>query len=285
MDGTTVLLVAAAGLVAYANGANDNFKGVATLFGSRTTGYRTALTWATATTLLGSLAAVMVSHGLVAAFRGKGIVPDLLTHDAAFLASVGLGSGGTVLLASRIGIPISTTHALLGGLVGAGLLATSGAIGGGALAANFVLPLLASPFLAVGITASAYPLLRSARRRLGVERRMCLCEGTRVEPVVRALDGALLLRSSGAILTVGQTRRCEERYLGRVLGIDAQRILDVVHFLSAGLVGFARGANDAPKIAALLVGSGSPDRERRSGAWPPPWLWAGGSAPGAWRRR
>jgi PiT family inorganic phosphate transporter len=85
---------------------------------------------------------------------------------------------------------------------------------------------------------------------------MCLCEGTRVEPVARAADGALLFRSSGATLTVGQTRRCEERYLGRVLGIDAQRILDAVHFVSAGLVGFARGANDAPKIAALLVGSG-----------------------------
>ena len=32
--------------LAYANGANDNFKGVATLFGSRTTNYRRALWWA-----------------------------------------------------------------------------------------------------------------------------------------------------------------------------------------------------------------------------------------------
>ena len=47
--------------LAYANGANDNFKGVATLFGSRTTDYRTALRWATVTTLAGSCAAVLLS--------------------------------------------------------------------------------------------------------------------------------------------------------------------------------------------------------------------------------
>src|SRR5262249_38991040 len=33
--------------LAYANGANDNFKGVATLFGSGTADYRAALLWAT----------------------------------------------------------------------------------------------------------------------------------------------------------------------------------------------------------------------------------------------
>ena len=34
--------------LAYANGANDNFKGVATLFGSGVSDYRRALNWATA---------------------------------------------------------------------------------------------------------------------------------------------------------------------------------------------------------------------------------------------
>ncbi len=31
--------------LAYANGANDNFKGVATLYGSGTTSYKKALIW------------------------------------------------------------------------------------------------------------------------------------------------------------------------------------------------------------------------------------------------
>lgn len=41
-----IILLGVAAL-AYANGANDNFKGVATLFGSGTTPYRSALVWAT----------------------------------------------------------------------------------------------------------------------------------------------------------------------------------------------------------------------------------------------
>ncbi len=40
---TTALLLVAVLLLAYGNGANDNFKGVATLFGSATCGYRRAL--------------------------------------------------------------------------------------------------------------------------------------------------------------------------------------------------------------------------------------------------
>ena len=44
--------------LAYANGANDNFKGVATLFGSGATNYKQAITWATITTALGSVTAL-----------------------------------------------------------------------------------------------------------------------------------------------------------------------------------------------------------------------------------
>jgi PiT family inorganic phosphate transporter len=39
----TILLLLAVCFLAYSNGANDNFKGVASLFGSKTTGYRTAI--------------------------------------------------------------------------------------------------------------------------------------------------------------------------------------------------------------------------------------------------
>lgn len=53
----TIILLAVCCLT-YANGANDNFKGVATLFGSGTTSYRRALLWATLTTFLGSLMTV-----------------------------------------------------------------------------------------------------------------------------------------------------------------------------------------------------------------------------------
>ena len=66
--------------MAYANGANDNFKGVATLYGSGTASCRGAIVWATVTTVAGALTAAIISGKLVASFSGKGIVPDSFTH-------------------------------------------------------------------------------------------------------------------------------------------------------------------------------------------------------------
>lgn len=119
-----IWLVAAAVLcLAYANGANDNFKGVATLYGSGAARYRTALLWATLTTLGGSLMALALAKGLIQTFSAKGLVPPQLAAAHAFLAAAALGAMGTVLLATRLGLPVSTTHALTGTLVGAGLVA------------------------------------------------------------------------------------------------------------------------------------------------------------------
>ena len=43
--------------------------------------------------------------------------------------------------------------------------------------------------------------------------------------------------------------------MGHFLGIPIAKAVDKLHYLSAGAVGFARGLNDTPKIAALLVAS------------------------------
>ena len=59
----------------YFNGANDNFKGVAALYGSGITTYRRALGWATLTTGAGSLVALWVAGELLRMFSGKGLVP------------------------------------------------------------------------------------------------------------------------------------------------------------------------------------------------------------------
>ena len=60
-----ITLLVAVALLAYANGANDNFKGVATLLGSGTCNYRRALGWACLTTLAGSLGAIWLGSNLV----------------------------------------------------------------------------------------------------------------------------------------------------------------------------------------------------------------------------
>lgn len=89
-------------VLAYANGANDNFKGVATLFGSGTANYRGALLWATATTFLGSLAAVFLAGQLLKNFSGRGLVDGSLVSNPQYVAAVALGAGMTVLLATRV---------------------------------------------------------------------------------------------------------------------------------------------------------------------------------------
>lgn len=248
-----VLLFLAVLFLAYANGANDNFKGVATLFGSRTTDYRKALWWATLTTFAGSCVALALSGGLVKAFSGKGLVPDLLTQDPQFLLAVGLGAALTVMLATITGFPISTTHALIGGLVGAGL-AAAGTVNAGKLGQSFFMPLAVSPFVSFAATALLYPVLRFTRQRLGIERQMCLCvDGGAPQPVAVRPDGTAVLQATGISLSVGQLQACMERYHGRIFGIDSQWVLDRLHFLSAGAVSFARGLNDTPKIVALLI--------------------------------
>src|SRR5947208_9297179 len=153
------LLFLAVVFLAYANGANDNFKGVASLFGSRTCGYRTAIGWATLTTAAGSIAAIFLAQSLLKKFSGKGLVPDALTAQPEFLLAVALGAGATVILATLLGFPISTTHGLTGALVGAGIVTGTSTVNFAALGKNFVIPLLLSPIIAVIAGAGLYSIL------------------------------------------------------------------------------------------------------------------------------
>ena len=194
-------LFLAACFLAFTNGANDNFKGVASLYGSGTASFRTALAWGTATTLAGAVTSVFLAGELMKKFSGKGLVPGALTHSPAFVLAVALGAALTVLLATRLGFPISTTHALIGALTGAGLAGGDHTVNFAALGETFVLPLLLSPVLAVAAGAGVHFLLKAAHR----------------EPDHRT------------------------------------RTLDTLHFLSGGAVGFTRGLNDTPKIAAMLL--------------------------------
>ena len=91
----TVLLLTTL-FLAYANGANDNFKGVATLFGSGTTTYKAAITWATISTFAGSITSLFLAETLLKNFSGRGIVPNELAAAPQFVLAVGLGAGTQV---------------------------------------------------------------------------------------------------------------------------------------------------------------------------------------------
>ncbi len=242
MTSATLLVLVGVLALAYANGANDNFKGVATLLGSGVADYRTALSWATVTVLLGSLCAALLAQKLIVTFTGEGLVPDRILAAPEFVTAVILGSALTVFGSAVAGIPISTTHALTGALAGAGLAALGPDIGWSTLGRNFLYPLGLSPLISIALVGLLYPAW------------------TRLGPLVKAharrpaLHARVAFAAVGASLRNGNAVRVPEP-AGGVAAAVRQRVspLSAVHFLSAGAVGFARGLNDTPKIVGVAL--------------------------------
>jgi PiT family inorganic phosphate transporter len=252
---TLTVLFLATLFLAYSNGANDNFKGVATLFGSGTTSYKAAITWATISTFAGSITSLFLAETLLKNFSGRGIVPNELAAAPQFVLAVGLGAGLMVMLATLTGFPVSTTHGLVGALIGAGLTAVGTQVNFGTLGTLFFLPLLVSPLLAVGLGVVSYVVARGLRVKLGVQKEWCVCVDQVVHLVPIPQPSGLLALAPVTVpeISLGPVEECREQYKGKIFGGEVQRGLDIVHFLGAGSVGFARGLNDTPKIVALLL--------------------------------
>lgn len=247
------LLIVFTLVLAAANGANDNIKGAATLLGSGVLGYRGAIALATVATAVGGLVSIYLANGLLQAFSGKGIVPDALTVSSPFLLSVAIGAAATIWIATLTGMPVSTTHGLLGGLIGAGLAVSPDGVVWGKAAKVMLLPLLLSPLIALTLAYLVSPLLRRWRQT-SANADPCLCiENT---AVAGAGEVGAAMRVTA---TVGNTAEaeCTDAPDRTVHSLPMRLWLDRAHLLSAAAVSFARGLNDTPKIAALVVAAGS----------------------------
>jgi PiT family inorganic phosphate transporter len=254
-----IIIIGATLFVAYANGANDNFKGVATLFGSGTTDYRKALGWAAITTLAGCVAAFFLAGKLISIFQGRGLVPSGLSESKPFVAAVVLGAALTVMLATKIGMPISTTHSLTGALFGSGLVAVGPDLGFETLAVNFFMPLLISPLCAVAIASFGFPVMGRVLERTGLNQENCLCVEASAPSIVTPEGVVFVERTAGPRVIVDREAFCAQPQSRAIFGVNGQTLLDAGHFLSAGAVSFARGLNDAPKIVALGLVAGALD--------------------------
>ncbi|MEE9529020.1 MAG: inorganic phosphate transporter, partial [Dehalococcoidia bacterium] len=123
-----VVVIAAAIGFGIANGFNDAANAISTVIGTRTLSPRFAVIMAACFNFLGAATGIAVAMTI-----GKGIIdPEDLTMSI-LLA----GTGAIIiwaLVATRYGMPISLTHGLVAGLVGAGIATCgSGAIVWGVL--------------------------------------------------------------------------------------------------------------------------------------------------------
>ncbi|MBP2704243.1 inorganic phosphate transporter [Microbispora sp. RL4-1S] len=225
-----VVFVALLIALSAANGGNDVSKGVATLAGAGATAYRTAVIWGTVTTLAGCLVSLVIAGNMTALFS-SGIVAAKPTDG--FAIAVLAATGLWVALATWLSLPVSTTHALVGALVGAGIQLAPGAVKWGALPAKVVYPLIASIFVAY--------LLSMA---------LALVAGffTRAR---RSSPAPVPVGSGGLSAEAATARAPHEAPADASDGTASGRVVTAAHWISSGATSFARGLNDTPKLVAV----------------------------------
>ena len=239
--------------VAWANGANDVSKGVATLVGSRLATYRQGLSWGTGWTMAGAAVALVFTSALLRTFS-TGLVSGEVAESQLFPLSVAAGAFTWVLFASRTALPVSTTHSLAGAIIGAGIAAAGlSGVRWTLVLATVALPLAVSPLLAAGLTCCAHG---AARRRLSAAARYCVCV---VQRPVAALAGGGLPTPAGSVAATSRLASLpvvvmdQERACAREQEVTGVRVTDAAHWMTSAALSFARGLNDTPKIVALAM--------------------------------
>ncbi len=193
--------LAALFVLAFANGANDVGKSVASLMEPRPEGKprrRGPLLWGGIFTGLGSVSAILISGKLFSVFTPNNILTT--TPGPSFILFALVGAMIWILGATLLKVPVSSTHAIVGAIVfPAVYLFGVSSLDWYFLAIRVLLPLAGGPIAAM---IAVYLLERVTQRAV----------------------------------TPGKER---------------PRLAKASHWGSAGMTAYARGINDAPKMAAL----------------------------------
>lgn len=240
------LAVLAAGLLfllCFANGANDVSKAIATLAGAGLASVKQAIAWGTLWTVAGALAGLLWGGAIIKNISGSIYIAD---HDFYFPAALAVALAPIlwVALATWRKWPVSTTHAVVGGLVGTGLIAYGAAeINWPTIFSKIALPLLASPFMAIALAWFLTPVLERAARLTG-RIRLCLTPVPKVA-LVNARTGAPEPLEDCFVCA------CDSPQAGLTHGMTLS--VDHMHWFTSGLLSFSRGLNDTPKLIAIIM--------------------------------
>ena len=168
MPESTLLALAAIFALAvsfdYINGFHDTANAIATSVATRALRPQHAILMAAAFNFIGAFAGTAVAKTV-----GAGLVNEATTSQAIVVAAL-LGAIAWNLLTWRLGIPSSSSHALIGSLLGATILAAGmGAVKWTGVVGSVLVPLVSSPVLgfigAFFLMIALYWILRRAQRR------------------------------------------------------------------------------------------------------------------------
>jgi PiT family inorganic phosphate transporter len=145
LEGVTlslVVVVALAVVFDYINGFHDSANAIATSVATRALTPRNAVLMAAAFNFIGAFAGTAVATTI-----GAGLV-DVDTTTEAVVAAALLGAIAWNLLTWWFGIPSSSSHALIGGLLGATIVSAGvGALDVNGITRNVIVPMFSSPVI------------------------------------------------------------------------------------------------------------------------------------------
>jgi PiT family inorganic phosphate transporter len=145
LEGVTlslVVVVALAVVFDYINGFHDSANAIATSVATRALTPRNAVLMAAAFNFIGAFAGTAVATTI-----GAGLV-DVDTTTEAVVAAALLGAIAWNLLTWWFGIPSSSSHALIGGLLGATIVSSGvGALDVNGITRNVIVPMFSSPVI------------------------------------------------------------------------------------------------------------------------------------------
>ena len=163
-EGFTATLIAVLGLAVlfdYINGFHDTANAIATSVSTRALSPRVAIAMSATANFVGALTGTAVAHTI-----GTGLITDQAEGGVVVAAAL-IGAIVWNLFTWRLGIPSSSSHALIGGLLGASAAAVgfSAWLVGGILG-KVILPLFGSPIAGFAIGFAMMVLIFHVFRRM-----------------------------------------------------------------------------------------------------------------------